>query len=66
MFAGLGATVAAVTLLTRTRALVIFALAFIAFGFVSAVAIKIAALGRWDAQAKSVPEGQAGGAPESP
>ena len=66
MFAGLGATVAAVTLLTRTRALVIFALAFIAFGFVSAVAIKIAALGRWDEQARAIPEGQAGGASDTP
>ncbi|MBU3727962.1 MAG: undecaprenyl/decaprenyl-phosphate alpha-N-acetylglucosaminyl 1-phosphate transferase [Phycisphaerales bacterium] len=66
MFAGLGATVAAVTLLTRTRALVIFALAFMAFSFVSAVAIKIAALGRWDAQARMVPDGQADGAPDAP
>ena len=50
MFSGLGAAVAAVTMLTRTRALVIFALAFIAFGFVCAVAIKIASLGKWRSQ----------------
>ena len=65
VFAGLGATVAAVTLLTRTRALVIFALAFIVFGFVSAVAIKIAALGRWDAQARSLPDGDAASRPDT-
>jgi UDP-GlcNAc:undecaprenyl-phosphate GlcNAc-1-phosphate transferase len=63
MFAGLGATVAAVTLLTGTRAMVIFALAFIAFSFVSAVAIKIAAIGRWDVQARSLPQPQPGDHP---